>query len=261
MHQKNKNIAIDIRMIENTGIGTYIQSMLKRIIELNPKHHFTLLINRKINYKKYFIDFSCHNYSTVEISSPLYSFREQLEIPYKVRNNIDLYWSPHYVFPVMLRTKFIVTVHDIHHIIDTSFNKVIRRIYSYILFWFIKKMSLTIIAVSKFTQQEIINNINIDEPMIHVIYNGLEQSWHSTKDYKINNTNNMIFSLPYHHYIYAAIIFLVFCFILVKRPSLLYPSELIEGFAPINNKHSRSKSNRKTKSSKKYTNKTIIYSD
>ena len=179
-----KNIVIDIRMIEHTGIGVYIQSIINIILKNISDHNVILLINKNIDYSKY-IDIE--NYTLIKITSPIYSIREQFEIPFKLGNNIDLYWSPHYIFPLLLRTKIILTVHDIYHIVDTSMNKIIRKFYCYIMFKIIKRKSLPIISVSKFTKHEIVRNFNINDENVNVVYNGLEDIWHSTKNYRDNN--------------------------------------------------------------------------
>ena len=181
-----KNISIDLRMIEHSGIGTYIQSLIIPIIKKLKQNHFFLLVNKNINYSKYIDSKEVVNVSYIIISSPIYSLREQIEIPLKLPSNIDLYWSPHYNIPILYKYKILVTIHDIYHIVDLSFKRSLRRIYSNFIFNIIKCKSSEIITISEFSKSELINNLNINKNLINIIYNGVGLNWYSTSDYKKN---------------------------------------------------------------------------
>ena len=185
MSRKYKNCVIDLRMIEHSGIGVYIQSICNEILQNLKNAKFILLVDKKINYNKYF---NLDAYQSVAIYSPIYSISEQIEIVYKLRvYQIDLYWSPHYVFPIFLNSKILLTVHDICHYIDSSFRGILKKLYSFILFNIIKFRLIDLIAVSLFTKTEIIKNFNISSNKIKIIYNGIDNIWMNTKSYKSNN--------------------------------------------------------------------------
>ena len=40
-------ITIDARKIHDSGVGTYIQNLVPKIVDGLPEHHFTLLGNRE----------------------------------------------------------------------------------------------------------------------------------------------------------------------------------------------------------------------
>ena len=173
-------------MIEHSGIGVYIQSIYHLVIKETPNVNCILLIDDKINYSNYF---NIDDYNCVSISSPIYSLREQIEIPFKLGSDIDLYWSPHYIFPFLLRAKFLLTIHDIYHFIDKSLYKIFRRFYAKIFFYLIKKMSIHTICVSEFTKRELLDKFNMDTNIIDVVYNGID-NFDKTEpeiDYKLNN--------------------------------------------------------------------------
>lgn len=181
-------IVIDIRMINNSGIGNYIQNIICGIVN-NYQHRFIiLLVNPGIDYSNIFDNLKFNNFKTITIKSPIYSISEQFEIYLKLfKYKIDLFWSPHYNIPIFLRTKLLVTIHDVWHIVDKSYNKILRKIYAKILFYIIKIKKTNIIAVSNFTKKEILSNTKICTN-ITVIKNGLDKFWKSNNSYKNSNT-------------------------------------------------------------------------
>ncbi len=47
-----KNITVDARMIQDSGIGTVIQNVLKRLISQRPDWHFHVIVNQN-KWSKY----------------------------------------------------------------------------------------------------------------------------------------------------------------------------------------------------------------
>ena len=183
----HKRISIDLRMIDHTGIGTYIQSLIGLILLNNETVEYFLLIDNKINYLKYLDPVHLENVNLITIYSPIYSLREQIEIPMKLPRNINLYWSPHYNIPILIRSKILVTIHDIYHVIDKSRNNYLRKLYAIIMFKIIKYRLVPIITVSKFSKRELVNKLDFNKETINIIYNGISDTWKSTKNYKKNN--------------------------------------------------------------------------
>tara|TARA_B110000263_G_scaffold121858_1_gene105978 strand:+ start:2306 stop:3367 length:1062 start_codon:yes stop_codon:yes gene_type:complete len=178
------NIVIDIRMINNSGIGTYIKNILSKVINHYKYDHFILLVNPCIDYTNIFKELDFNNFEILNIKSPIYSIHEQFEIYIKLFTyNIDLFWSTNYNIPILLQSKLLVTVHDIWHIVDKSSKRIIRRFYAKVLFYFIKIKDSNIIAVSNFTKNEIISHTKIVSN-ITVIKHGIEKFWKSNKSYK-----------------------------------------------------------------------------
>ena len=113
--------------------------------------------------------------------------REQIEIPIKIPVNIDLYWSPHYNVPILLRSKILVTIHDIYHFVDLDFKQCLRRLYAKFMLNLIKYKSNSIISVSDFSRTELVSKLYFNEESLNTIYNGIDKEWVSTRDYKKNN--------------------------------------------------------------------------
>ncbi len=182
---KNK-IVIDIRMLNHSGISIYIENTVFEIVNHYRKSNFIFLVNPKSNHSFFLEKLVFNNYKIIYINSSIYSLKEQFEIYFKLfQYQIDFFWSPHYTIPIFLRTKILVTIHDVWHLVDNSFDKLLKRIYAKIIFFFIGFKKANIIAVSNFTKNEILKYTNIKKN-ISVIKHGLEQKWISTKSYKLN---------------------------------------------------------------------------
>jgi len=171
------NIGVDIRMINHSGIGTYIKNIVPLVINQMSADNF-ILFHDSPNPRTFF---NQNNVEFVKIKSPIYSISEQIEFLKFNNMNIDLFWSPHYNIPVFLKTKLIVTVHDIFHLVDKD-SSVLKRIYSRILFNIIKNNASKILTVSNFTKKQIIDYLNVDESSIKVVYNGVSSSFRSKKN-------------------------------------------------------------------------------
>ena len=187
---KNRFV-IDIRMIESSGIGTYIQNILCGILNNYKKTNIILLVNPYFDYSKILRNFNSNNVKIITINSPIYSIREQFEIYFKlIKYKIVLFWAPHYNIPILLNANLLVTIHDIWHIVDKSPVRFLRNLYARVLFFFIKFKKANIITVSNFTMNEIIAYTNITSN-ITVVKNGIDKFWKSNKSYK--NSSNIIY--------------------------------------------------------------------
>ena len=184
-------IIIDIRMLEHSGIGTYINNIVYKIINSLTNYKFILLINTTTDYTNFFKKIKFNNYKTVKIYSNIYTLSEQLEIPLKIPSKYLFYWSPHYNIPVLLNKNILVTIHDIYHLVDTTLSNYPRKLYCFFMLQVIKYKKCKIISVSDFTKNELLKYTNINNNHIMVIYNGLEEIWNSTSDY--NENNNILY--------------------------------------------------------------------
>ena len=171
-----KNITVDARMINASGIGTVIQNILANLIQQRPQWIFTVIGREEILNKYDFIKYS--NVNLVYCYAPIYSLREQFELPIKIPKETDLVWIPHYNIPVLYFGKMIVTVHDVFHLAMPQFvNGILKRLYARIMFNMVSIKANKIIAVSHFTETELERYVHIDKNKVRVIYNGIDENW------------------------------------------------------------------------------------
>jgi glycosyltransferase involved in cell wall biosynthesis len=165
----NKKIVIDARMINDSGIGTY----LKNIIPFLFDEFDITLLGKKSDLLKIF---SNYKFEFINFEVPIYSIKEQLFFPLLIPN-CDIFWSPHVNSPILpiSAKRRICTIHDTNHLVfDSGMNRV-KRFYAKILYLNSVKRSNKIITVSNFSKQEIANIFPYGEKKINVIYCGVAE--------------------------------------------------------------------------------------
>jgi glycosyltransferase involved in cell wall biosynthesis len=176
MPGKLNHIAIDIRKIHDSGIGTYISNLVPLVIQKMPETKFYLLGNvAKLSQ----IDW-CRslNIELIDISSQPFSPQEQFELVAKIPANTDLLWCTQINVPILYQKKMIVTVHDILHIAMPQLaGSWLGRTYIRLLLTAIKHKSSSIISVSNFTQDELVRLMDFNPDRIEVIYPGVANKW------------------------------------------------------------------------------------
>ena len=179
-------IGIDARMYgqKQTGIGIYIENLIKNILKLDDKNEYVLFCNDcKREIKKEFKDNK--NIKVVDVSIPWYSFGEQIIFPFKIwQEKLDLMHFPHFNAPIFCPVKFVVTIHDMTPKYFPG-NKVGKSFFRQLMFDLVMgralKDSEKIIAVSNFTKDEILKFFpKIKKEKVEVIYEGIREEFFSS---------------------------------------------------------------------------------
>jgi glycosyltransferase involved in cell wall biosynthesis len=190
-----KNIAVDTRMLESSGIGTVLRNILKRAIPAMPDTKFYLLGKPEVLEKYSYLNGK--NTAIIACKSPIYSIKEQFEIASKIPHDTDLLWAPHYNIPVFYPGKILVTVHDVFHLAMPQFvDGALKKIYAHLMFNAVAKKATHIICVSHFTQNELHRFTNVSSKKISVIYNGVDKYWQAPLQ-----ATEKIFKKPYILYV------------------------------------------------------------
>lgn len=190
-----KTLTIDCRMINSSGIGTYIQNLIPRVINQLHDLSFNLICDtNELNQ----LDWTqTPNVQLIHSVASIYSIREQLELILKISRGTDLLWATNYNIPFFYPGKLIVTVHDVAHLVLPEYRRnFLKRNYSNIMFKKVAKKANAIICISKFTASELKKYVDprLDRK-INVIHNGIDNSWFHIK--KLNNP----FKEPYLLYV------------------------------------------------------------
>lgn len=160
-------VAIDARMINASGIGTYIQNLVK-----NNCYDIALGNREELkNIKE--ID------QIIEFNSPIYGIKEQLKFPYKELKELkpDLLHIPHYNVPIFYRGNMIVTIHDTTHLIlDEFLPSKLAKIYASIMMRIAIKKAKVILTVSENSKRDLIKFFKVDEKKIIVTYLGVKEN-------------------------------------------------------------------------------------
>lgn len=173
-------IAVDCRMINCSGIGTFLTGILSEII-ITPEYEFLLIgdeaaIRHKLNnipipgYVQ-FLNFECQ----------IFSIKELIGFPVKVINKCDCFFTPNFNIPLGLRIPIISTVHDVlfldHPEIAGKIGTYIRKLW---MKWAIKS-SYRVLTVSNFSKQRIKFFFH-DTNRVIVCGNGIKKSIRCSND-------------------------------------------------------------------------------
>lgn len=161
-------IAVDARMIKMSGIGTYIQNLMK-----NGCYDIALGRKEEIETVK-------NDIQTIEFDAPIYGIKEQLKFPYKElrKQKPDVLHVPHYNVPIFYRGKMVVTIHDLTHLVLPEFlpNK-FAYLYAKFMIWIALKKATKVITVSQNTKSDILKMFKVNPDKIEVIHNGVGEEF------------------------------------------------------------------------------------
>ncbi|MCX6795673.1 MAG: glycosyltransferase family 1 protein [Candidatus Falkowbacteria bacterium] len=183
-HKKPK-IGIDARFYGplGKGLGRYTQEITDRIVSFDQTADYVIFLSPE-NFDSF--QLPGKNYKKVKINIRWYSWREQVILPfYFYRENLDLLHFTHFNVPIFYRRNFIVTIHDLILTKFPSLKATLLKPWMYRLknfayrqvIGYAVKNSLKIIAVSKFTAEDIIKQFKISANKIEVTYEGVADNF------------------------------------------------------------------------------------
>jgi len=175
-------LCLDARMIRSGGIGTYIKNLID-VFASEKKIKLTLLHWKKDAH--FFKDYPLANKRIIH--SPIYSVREQFELPLKIPS-CDLFFAPHFNIPLLpIRAKKrATTIHDTYHLTYFSTLSFTQKIYAKLFYNGAIFKSDTLITEAHFAKTEILTRCLLRPKKLEVIYNA----------YRLNKTSQS--ALPTH---------------------------------------------------------------
>lgn len=183
--KKYQRIGIDARFYGplGKGLGRYVQELVDNIIQLNrdSDYEFEYVVFLGPDNFNEFKNNDPHVHKKL-VTLPWYSWREQLFFPFILqREKLDLVHFPHFNVPLFTPIPFVVTIHDL---ILTRFPSRRASMLPAAFYWFkqlvyrlVIKVAVQrarmIIAVSKFTRQDIIKQFKAKPEKVIVTYEGV----------------------------------------------------------------------------------------
>ena len=166
-------IAIDIRKINDFGIGTYIRNLVLNLSEIDRQSEF-LLIGRERDRSE--LGTLPENFSLLPDPNKDSRFWTDVLLPLLLKKRgIDALHTPHYRPPRFLACKSIITIHDCVHILFPNYaasksaydhdRQLTRRAI---------KSSSHILTVSEATQRDLMRIFSVPEGKMTVIYNSID---------------------------------------------------------------------------------------
>lgn len=174
------------------GLGRYVQKLVdsaqnSQFLSLQeiprrgriPNIQFVIFLRRE-NWNEF--NPINPNFKKVLADYKWYGFLEQMLFPIKIwRHKIDLMHFPHFNAPIFCPFRFVVTIHDlILRKFPTKRGGLHSAVYPFkkLLYNFVIRRAIKnaekIITVSNFTKKDILENFNVPEEKIAVIYEGAQ---------------------------------------------------------------------------------------
>jgi len=185
MKQNNgiKRIGVDARFYGplGKGLGRYTQEMVDNIIKLDQDNEYVIFLRREN-----FNDFKCDGLRVKKALADVkwYGLAEQIIFPFYIwRERLDLMHLPHFNVPIFCPVKFIVTIHDLILIKfptlrASTLGPVIYNIknlaYKIVISSAVRRAK-KVLAVSRFTKDDLVKQFKINPNKIIVTYEGVAE--------------------------------------------------------------------------------------
>ncbi len=170
-------IGIDCRMIYHSGIGTYLQNLLREFSYLSISEDMENILYGDVDkLKKY-------NFTIKEFNFPIYSLQEQLFSPLKLKKErLDLIHFPHYNVPLLYSGEIVVTIHDLIHLLFPQYFSFVASRYAHFMLRHVSRKAKKIITDSHSSKRDIIKLLKVSSKKITVIYPGVSRNYRPIKD-------------------------------------------------------------------------------
>lgn len=174
------HLAVDARMLRNSGVGVYLRSLLPRLASLLTGWRFTIIGSVEALAQ---LDWSSSAHvDFVQADAPIYSVREQWHVPLRVPARVDGLWVPHYNIPLLFRGRLVVTIHDVLHLARPEFvgGGLHRRAYARLMFNRVAARASKVLTDSDFSKSELLRLTHVQSERIHRVYPGVGPEWGQT---------------------------------------------------------------------------------
>jgi glycosyltransferase involved in cell wall biosynthesis len=185
------NIIVDLRPLigrKTSGVKVYIRNLLRHLLSIDKKNNYFFWINAYGDQSAILREFKSKNLKTIQTTIPNKVLNLMLVLfkrPYIDKFlgiKADIFFMPDMrPFSVTPRIKSICTVHDLSFKHYPKYFSLLTRLWHlFINPKYIFKRVNSLIAVSKFTKEDIIKTYNIKSDKISVIHEG-HPEWENLK--------------------------------------------------------------------------------
>jgi glycosyltransferase involved in cell wall biosynthesis len=183
-------IAIDIRRVNDFGVGTYIRNIVRALAAIDCETQYFLL-GPSDRFREF--DFDSHataccgdtaaaelppNFFSIPFDHEEESARSLMELDRVLRRTgCDLLHIPHlFWYPRRARCPYVVTVHDLLAFYQPESNgsQLKRLLHNFFAHRALEKAA-RILAVSKFTRNEIVRIYHLPAEKVAVVYNAIDE--------------------------------------------------------------------------------------
>jgi len=193
-------VGIDARKLKDYGIGSYIRNLLEAIGRRPESRAYRFRVYAHRSDADALPELP-DNFEVAHDDSPGYSVAELTRLPWKLlRDRLDLFHATHYVLPPLWKTRAVVTIHDIIHLLYPQFLPN-RAAHAYARFMIRRalKRADRIVTVSHNTRRDLMDYFDIPAARIEVIYNGVSPRFRAeiSREEKLRVAGKLGISFPY----------------------------------------------------------------
>ena len=167
-------IAIDIRKINEFGVGTYIWNLVRNLAGIDDRNDY-LLVGSQRNFHE--LGPLPPNFKQLYQPEENGFWRDNISIPFDLhRQRLDVVHIPHHEAPFFTPSKLVVTIHDCVHLLfpqEDSSNFGNYR--SYLRTKRVVHAAQHVLAVSRSTKDDLINIFELPDSKISVVHNALDE--------------------------------------------------------------------------------------
>ena len=167
----SRRIGFDARMLGRTGIGTYVEGLLRSLPHALEGDRLVVFVQPGKRRAAEELLPAGHQVEIQSAAAEIYRLREQLELPLRFqRARLDLLHVPHYNLPLLSRVATVVTIHDL---IPLAFpgihSSVLPRIWNRLLIQSAVTRARRIIVPSRHTAGDLTRRLGVAEKWIATI--------------------------------------------------------------------------------------------
>lgn len=166
-------IGIDARMYAFTGIGRYIQELIRGLSTRPARCQYKIFTSQDIAEK---LVLPSH-FSTIPVDFPIYTRSEQLNFGRLLnKSNLDLLHVPHFNVPITYQGKTLLTIHDITQTAFASTSTVsarLKKLGYYAVTALAVHRAAHIVTVSAYTKHDLIRHFLVPKRKVQVIWEGI----------------------------------------------------------------------------------------
>lgn len=167
-------VAIDIRKINEFGIGTYIWNLVRNLAAIDVQTEYFLIGSHR-NFHE--LGPLPGNFKQLYQPEDDTLWQHHVSVPFALRRQqIDVLHVPHHEAPFFHPTKLVVTIHDcVHVLFPHEDSSKLQNYRSYLQTKRVVESAKHVLAVSKSTKEDLINIFQMPESKISVIHNALDE--------------------------------------------------------------------------------------
>jgi len=165
-------VVIDARWLHLGGLGTYTHNLVIGVAEHASEFALRAIVKRKYAHEARPL---CEE--IVISNASMYTFREQLEIPWAARR-ADLLHVLHYNAPLLHPGPLVVSILDVIHIADPEYRRRFSsRAYARPMLNLAARKAKHIVTISEYSKAQIIELLGVPSSKISVIHCGVDQQF------------------------------------------------------------------------------------